>query len=73
MEEENLKPDFDKHIKDFQKTWHENKVREEEEKIKKANGGKLPEGYKRDESKVYTFDYGEYVADKLRVAKEKRN
>lgn len=67
-----LKPDFDKHIKGFQQTWHERKLREEEERIKKANGGELPPDYKRDPNKRYVFDYGEYVAEKVKVAKTKK-
>jgi hypothetical protein len=41
---------MDLFVKDFSKTYNENKIKELEDNLKKQNGGKLPDDYKRDEN-----------------------
>jgi len=65
-------PNIDLHVKDFSKIYHEKKCLELEKKLKAKNGGELPESYKREDVKQFVFDYGQFVAQKYKKAKEKK-
>lgn len=65
-------PDFDRHTPGFNDQWHNRIVEAKKQKAKKLGQEYKPEVDQNGEEKKYNFNYGDFVAEKVRVAKLKK-